>query len=507
MAAKERRFLGDLDAAADTQFKDHFVESVDLSRLLNKESHIIYGTKGVGKTALRRALTELNSNHFYTTKTIDLDQLSFNQVHEALDRLSQTSRTEFARVASNTWRNLLAGYCLEAVVDKMPGQLRGQIASLLTKEGSVDSAINSRAVGHIERLFQLLAEISLDDDATKPLSLTSQQIDILDRFPSNPKVADLLQRCSAEVSRTGKSVLICLDGFDSIVVHSAEARTAIFAGLIDSIHKSSKDSLLRGAFCFKAFLPQELASQAGAMVWDSDKFLPNTHQLRWSLEDFQVFLARRLATHAKTKSSRFVDMWQEFMPEKVRNDIHGIEEPTFDYILRHTLYRPRQLLTHVQNLLDRWDELSDEFRVDPTFVPQTVANANREMASAVISQLEVKYGGLHKFMRSWSGACNTITASQFQERIRRLFGLTNNNDVLDLFDDLFECGVFGFAKRSSIASGSQRTRFRFSFVADQSKRNVHASIDGEDILALSPMFHEFCGCTPSQYGAITPVAM
>jgi hypothetical protein len=69
---KTKRFLGVLDAQADPDFKSHFIESNDLKRILSEESDVIYGSKGVGKTALRRALVELKESYFYTTKTFGL---------------------------------------------------------------------------------------------------------------------------------------------------------------------------------------------------------------------------------------------------------------------------------------------------------------------------------------------------------------------------------------------------------------------------------------------------
>src|SRR5690348_15062457 len=105
MARKSgRRFFGELDAAMDEHFKEHFIESLHLERLLSNESDIIYGSKGVGKTALRRALTEIHEPSYFSTKTIDLDQISFSQLHACLCKLKDTTQTEVPTLASNTWR-------------------------------------------------------------------------------------------------------------------------------------------------------------------------------------------------------------------------------------------------------------------------------------------------------------------------------------------------------------------------------------------------------------------
>src|SRR5262249_34111968 len=357
MEKMARRFLGDLDAAADHNFKNHFVESPNLRRILTNRSDIIYGSKGVGKTALRRALTELNKEFFYVAKTIDLDQISFVKVHMGLSKLKDTTQTEVATLARNTWRNILAIYCLEAVAEQLPNSnsLKVQIEKLLDQEGFQETNASYRVENHIERILIRIAKAGTEGSAPTPLGLNSRQRIVVDRFPSNPEVESLLTQCSKVVEKSGKFVLVCIDGFDSIVDHSPESRKAIFAGLIDAIHRCSRERLLTRAFCFKAFLPQELTDDAHAIIWDYDKHIQNTHYLRWTELEFQNFLKKRLLLYGKPRRNNFLNVWHEFMPEKVRNNSHRIEEESFKYILRHTLYRPRQILLHVQMILDRWD--------------------------------------------------------------------------------------------------------------------------------------------------------
>lgn len=504
--AKLKRFLGDLDAATDPDFDAHFVESPDLKRILTNRSDIIYGSKGVGKTALRRALAELHASAFFTTKTIDLDQISFEQVHAALSDLKATTRTEVSTLARNTWRNVIAIYCLESVAEQLPASnpLRRRIEDVLSEEGFSDLNSNQRVMGQIERFLLRIAEAGLEEDAPTPLGLNRDQRRVIDTFPSSPSVKELLIRCSKLVEESNKYVLLCIDGFDSIVNHTEESRRAIFAGLIDAIHKSSRDQLLSKAFCVKAFLPRELTDDAHTVLWDADKHILNTHYLRWAESDFQSFLKRRLLQHCKTKSSTFLDVWHEFMPDKVRNDTHRTEEQSFCYILRHTLYRPRQILAHLQLILDKWDEVSDSFRVDPSFVPTVVAATNYELARGVVGQMEIKHPGLSGFMQSWGGAPNTLRVDQFQERMKKIFGHSTIQEVNNVFNDLFNFGIFGIGPKTAGTKGTHQTRFKFGFVGDRFSRNIHATVEGNDLLALSPMFHEYCGCTASEYGIVVP---
>jgi len=431
-----------------------------------------------------------------------------------LSKLKNTTDTEIPTLARNTWRNVLAIYCLEVVAEQLSGsaKLRILIDSLIKKEGFKGIDSHHRLIFQIENFLQRISDFGLEDKSPTPLGLNREQIGVLNIFPSNPALTPLLEEASKKVVESGKFALICIDGFDSIVDHTVEARKAIFAGLIDAIHKLSRDKIFSKAFCFKVFLPQELTDGAHAIVWDADKHIMNTRYLKWSVPEFQRFLLRRLHVYSKSKSVRFFDVWHEYMPEKVKNEVHGIEENSFNYILRHTLFRPRQILTHLQKIVDTWDEksISFRFRVDPTFIPQIVANTNYALSATVINQLEIKYQGLTTFMQSLNGSKDTMSVGLFQDRIKRIFSLETQQEIHNYFNDFFNFGIFGVIVNtpdlvySAALRRTQQTQFRFGYVGDKIERGIHANLKETDIIAISPMFHEYCGCVASECGAIMP---
>jgi len=500
---REPRFLGDLDAAADQHFTEHFVESQELTRLLTNKSDIIYGSKGVGKTALRRALTEIKSDYFFATITIDLDDLSFAEVHSALEKLQNTAQREITRLARTTWQNCLAMYCLDAVKDKLDTGLAERITAFLFEEGFANAGSNARLLTQIERIMLRVVGAATEMEKPAPLGLTSNQQRAMSTFPISNEMKALLEESANAVRSAGTAVLVCIDGFDSIVDHTPASRQTVFAGLIDAIHRLSRDGMVTSAFCFKAFLPQELAFDAARMVWDRDKFIYNTRYLRWREADFQTFVRKRLTPFSRTRSAQFLDVWHEHMPDRVQNDKHRADERSFQYILRHTLYRPRQVLAQLQNILSAWDEVSPALRVDPSFIPSVVASTNLVLAESVVAQLSVRYPMLDTFMKSWSGGPNTMRAGELRGRIGRLLDCGDAPAVDRCFDALFNDGVFGIAPRARAAKGSQSTKFQFGFVGDRFQ-SIYSSVTDGDLLALSPMFHEFCGCTPSEYGVVVP---
>ena len=137
-------------------------------------------------------------------------------------------------------------------------QLKHRISAFLKEEDFSDGDSNNKLLAYIERIFMLIGQVGLDEPHKPvPLGLTKNQRNIINAFPTQPRARLLLEECSVTVRKSAKVCLVCLDGFDSIVDHTPDSRKAIFAGLIDAVHRCSSDPLFLNAFSFKAFLPQE----------------------------------------------------------------------------------------------------------------------------------------------------------------------------------------------------------------------------------------------------------
>lgn len=499
-----KRFLGPLDADGDKDFRSHLVHQEQWMVIVSPESNIVYGSKGVGKTALRRTLTELEKDKFFATCTINIDKLSFQRLHADLDRLGETTGDEVMSLARAMWQNVIAVSFLEALHDRVPEntEFREKVTAILHDEQFTGRDVRNRILNQVQRFVERLGRIGMEEDPVSEYGTLEVRRMAVDRFPPTVAMEKLLAEAREIVASSGKPVVICIDGFDSIVDHLPESRKAVFAGLIDAIYRLSKDQFFSEVLCVKAFLPKELTHEARSVVWDADKFLYNTFYLHWDDESLREFIFKRLFAHARSgKRADFDTVWHEFMPTVVRNDTHGIDESSFSYILRHTQFRPRQLLFHVQTILDNWDlKPNSPFRVDGSFIPSTIAATNRTLAELAVKQLEYARPGVSSFVRSFGGGTNTITYADCFSKIARMFGVdpVANREI---FDELFDFGVIGVARREGVTKGAATCKVRFVY-AGKGVSTIHAADD--DVVALCPMLHDYCGCTQSQYGAVIP---
>lgn len=505
MNKKSTRCLGAMEAHSDPKFKQHFIEVQDLGSVLDDDSDIVFGLKGSGKSALCRALSEIKKDDFLATKIINLDSLSFTQIHAALLSLHATTQKELIKLSSHTWRNVLLIYSLEAYADILPEEvpLKRKINEMVFSRRYSNPKSNSRILTYIQNLIERIAGLGFDSEETSPLGLTYSQYEELDKA-FDDDLMDLFKESIDSLKEHSKKILICLDGFDSIIDHSEDSRKAIFSGLVDAIYKNAKDVEIDSHFVYKAFLPRELTDGVKNSHFDSDKFIFNRHYLGWSPDEFKQLIAKRLAPYSKAKSLDFDSVWSEHMPERIRNNIHSVEENTFDYILRHTLYRPRHLLIQLQYIFDEWDKSNDKFKVDPSSIPKIVSRTNKKLAELISGELEYAIPGVTQFLHSWNSISCTINFSVFVDRMKRMFGLTTREEERDLFNKLFNIGIVGYFKKGQFTNKpKEKMPCVFAYTnGDLGKRLIYNSIDPTDIIALSPVFQEYCGCSYAKYGYI-----
>jgi hypothetical protein len=503
------RDLGSISAEFDERFQRHFVATPEFANLLSDHCMIVAGAKGSGKTAIMRALTDID---FYRKKyaavyPVKLDGLKFAQLYAAIKRLNDASDHGIIAITRTAWQNVIAVYVLEAALQYklVGGRDRGEIRKYLTQSGYHNSATSDRLLGHLERVWQLLAKLSREkeDAEVEPLiGLRARQQKVIGAFPSDRRLDDYLTATLQAIRSSGKRLLVCLDGLDSVVEYSVESRDLIFAGLIDAIHKCATDSRLQGTLIVKALIPKELAQGARARLRDLDKIDQIMESIHWDTHNLGEFIRKRLEEHLRTKGRSFEEVWHEFFPDRVRNDIHSLEEDTYEYLLRHTLFRPRQLLLHVQNILNAWDRraVRAPFKVDPKFIPRVVAQTNNELAEYVVNELSLDFPTLSHFLKSFRGLPSVMGWSEFSLRMERFLGVPNER-VADVFTDLYNYGIFGVA----LAQGKPG-QFAFGFMTRRVERNVASGMKDNALVAIAPMFVEYCNCKPSPVGIVAPCA-
>lgn len=514
--------LKPLSSEEDKNFQSHFVHTKYLTRILTNDSDIIYGAKGNGKTALRIALTDINKERYFNTFTIDLKSLSFSAIFNKIFELHKIIKQELHLISSSVWKNTLLQYALFSLLESLEDcQLKAEIETSLTKCGFLKSNIhsasnnsNERVSNTIEKFFRKINSISLDDIdniESKLSGTTAEQDNIINKFPFEDGMSNIINKLKTLLNESDKRVLICIDGLDSILNHTEESRNTIFNGLIDAIYFFRFDKDLSKVFSFKAFLPQELTLDTKSKIWDSDKHKHNTHYIRWNVPDLETFIQKRIISFSKKRYNKFNGTWTEFFPEKIMNSVYSVEENSFEYILRHTLYRPRQIQDHIFLIIQRWvEKTGGRDKISASFIPKIIAENNYSLAEEVAIQLSNNYPNIESFLLSWDNSPTYTNVSTFKERIRNYLITDreyNIQKINSIFDELYLFGIFGVALKGEEISFKNKTKnFHFAFAGDQKLNLIHHTTTDDEIIAFAPMFREYCGLKISNDFIINPIS-
>jgi hypothetical protein len=96
--------------------------------------------------------------------------------------------------------------------------------------------------------------------------------------------------------------------------------------------------------------------------------------------------------------------------------------------------------------------------------------------------------------------------SEIPARIQRYLDVKPEK-VEDIFLDLYNYGLFGLpASISSTEGKGKENIFRFGFMTPNVERHVARALTDSTLIALAPMFAEYCYCRESPVGVVQPTS-
>lgn len=447
---------GPVDAnEPDDDFLNKFIEPSPIEQLFRPEYWIISGEKGSGKSAVRQALLQKQKyrQEFSAVADISFDDVEFTAIVRELAELSQITGIQGLTLLTGYWRYCLVIESIIAFLKSETGNKAegvGVLKSYISHHGGSSTTFLGRILDRIEDAWTIL------DDKTSPThgrnqrksvlpgSLTAKIIETIRQHPNGTtsfvtvesQFADILRKC-------GGKLLVILDGFDTIK-NADTIRSKvnlIFESLATAVYGLSIDNKLGKVIQIKAIIPNDRYLTMD--LRDLDKIDNKHRSIRWNYPSLKQFLARRIQLHPKLSSySSFEELWECVMPTTVLNPYYKIEENTFDYILRHTMYRPRQLQIHLERLSRAYPSMS----IEPNMLPRIVRESCKSVATFFFKEYELDHPNLERLLVSrFKGKPNVLPFSEFRDIIAtslrqyQVDGIT----VEEKIDILYTIGFFG----------------------------------------------------------------
>jgi hypothetical protein len=330
--------FGSDDAELDE--KNGFLDKVflntsiyDRTKRANRE--LIIGRKGSGKSAIFLMLKKALQSEGVPVIPITPQSLS----HQKIAQLKISSINEDESYILSWKYVLLVKVALEVLYQskKPSSSEQRRILKLIRKFLVENGEINKNFFEKLFKSVGIFSKLSINVLGTGVAWESHQQeaytdaADELDRFQS--RIETLL------TSLNGTKIFVLIDKVDEVWNQTKESQTMII-GLIKAIH--DLNSLLHHTHII-LFLRSDIYDVL--TFNDSDKFHSLEERLIWDENDLKHLIANRGKVSANLGISDVDDLWNIIFSKFVRG------EPTFQYILKRTMMRPRELIQFCNNSL------------------------------------------------------------------------------------------------------------------------------------------------------------
>jgi hypothetical protein len=456
--------FGPEDAAMDDdpEFLRKFIDPDEIQSLLSDKYWIISGEKGSGKTALRRAYSVPGTqyhNKFSSFIQITYDDLELKSFKPLLEQLGDRSKVAKLTLLANCWEYIILNEVIEAAraqgfsfsdaspIDQEITAFRAGIhgPNLNKKQGL------SETIGSIlERMFELLV---LKEEAAEPaVSIRT--------FPAKePEFAAMIEKLSQFLQTSDKRILVLLDGFDHLIADYKERRHVqrVFEGLVTAVYSLALRKQLQGRFFIKALIPYDRFVSLN--LRDMDKIQSLHRGIRWDRKLLKKFIERRLQIQLPDKQTRnqnFDQIWNSLLPDRVLNVFYQIIEQSFDYILRHTMWRPR----HLQIQLKTLAEMFPNQEIDAGMLRDSVRAACYNLVIFFVQEYEIDHPYLDAFLNMLRGQKNIMTYGELYSVVDAVARQGDSiSSIEETIISLYKIGFFGVYENISPRHDSHRTGY------------------------------------------------
>jgi hypothetical protein len=496
----------------DINFKVKFVESIYITPILTDQISFITGEKGSGKSAIRKWLMQEGVDFTYKN-SIYFNQLGYKSISNSLKYISQITEIEEISIMSSYWKFILI---IEAIKVFLKDNPSGKFQTKINKYLKKRMLENKKPFSIFNILLSTSHEFIKDytssnsiraasaEDYELPNGTTPRILEFIKTFPFNED--DFLQLKEEFINllvAEEKRILLCLDGFDEFRpsgVNENQSVQIIFDGLMSAISELNTIENIESKIIFKAFIPHDRYVEAKLREIDKIKF--SSRSIKWTHETLQDFLFRRMRIHHDlSNKGKFGQLWREIFDAKsVKNIQYKINEEIFDYIVRHTQYRPRQLQSHLRTLADRCIDrkpTEEDIRI-------CVAETCTGLATDFIQEYAIDHPNLDSFLRGFKGKYNVMPFLEFSKIVKEAMDrfaspLSTKDKIIRLYEISFFGVIHQFDGQRTENIGRARyipskkfsgLRYYCEFHYTQSSRDINLSLDPDTLICIHPIFFD-----------------
>ncbi|MDF0665160.1 MAG: hypothetical protein P0119_03690 [Nitrospira sp.] len=520
---------------------DCIVKTSTFLKVRDREVSFLVGRKGSGKSTITHVLPLLSNRPPMAVVRIDFEQLPltlcFNELSSRMEQFEELAKT-FSPLYSYqlVWDAFLHLICAWELRESLPERSHLRRLLLQLVDTPVDSIIDEteRTAVITKSLFAYSLRKLLDfvgprtHAALSPLALPAKVASFTPSkfrdFVLGPKCAAIIATALNQITASNGRILITVDGFDTMTgyftSHGHTSRDQndfeleILLALLQTVLNKGPARLSGGKiydvsdFCIAIPYDRFIALR----VEDRDRY-QYRHRfaaVEWSGMELSALIRKRLALLAKVPDprgrlleDRFSDVMRRGFPQfPDQLDFHfGSRKyrlPLFSYVLRHTFWRPRDVLFYFAALLTAFRPYERAKRQMPTeFVRQVIAGSTRFIVEdEFIKEFEDSFRNLRQVISAFRHAPQVLSWNGLKKRLDPLRFDMSTQEIAPAnlewkVEQLYNIGALGIILDYTTADKLSAYRHAFSFnegrlLSDKLGRDLYPSLQ----YALHPVFEE-----------------
>jgi len=436
----------------------------EVQMLLNGEKNIVVGRKGEGKTAIAQYIYNINEHNVFSTQ-LTFKNFPFNKLYE-LSNSQYTSPNQYVSI----WKYIIFT----------------TICKLMIKNNNIENSLVSK----LKKIFfndeQESLEKMINKYTLKGFKLNIATVGInIDREKNNTEIEwldliDLFEKIVIKNIDKSKYYIIFDELDEDYKNFEDDEEEKRYFDLLTGLLKSVQDvrSIFK-RYDLEIYPIVFLRSDIYARIHYSDKNKWSDILLKifWNEEKIKKLLCHRLNIVFGTSELSFYDCWTKiFGTKKVGyGNKQQKEMNSFDYILRSTHKRPRDIIRYLQlcaNGMLFGHEKKKKFFISPYLIKQVDDEFSEYLKNEIIDEI---YSELPDYEEVFSILSlirkQTFNIQDFIDYYKQRIdqGADLNKDPKEILKILFEASVIGNVPKIS-------NRNIFKYESDSAKFNFNEKI-------------------------------
>ena len=520
---------------------------------------LLVGRKGSGKTALLLGHKKNNSNSYYVNEDISLDDMPFEQmfnffftdflstkeklIRDTKKTFDATEFIEIEKVAYYAWKNSIITVSIlhsAVIILKNKSQLnltdkqRVQLEKTVRNTGRLTGLeLEDLLLGktkliifpfliyffrHIQDAIEEAIGIDVPSLSVLLATVTQKILHTLEKdLDTDLRKSSIVIR--DVLSPHDQKMLLTLDKFDDfydkfykdhgVSKKDKRSKTPDFISNRKEFLRILLEGLILATRDVKKY--SELDWLDTLFTIPMDKYLElhlrermdleNEHLLfiDWTPLELFEFVNRRISKALFPNEGEVKDAWYEVFPKFVTNSRTNIPEDSFLYLVRHSLWKPREVQKYVLELINLMEEKEGRPLVSKE-ISSVVAETSIDIVrTEFIEEFLREYPGIHKLLQKLEHAYtpSVMPYSVFVGLISDVELSETDNNIDRTMERLFKMGLIGIKKyRPQQVEGKQPTVM-------QGRRHVHFCFhyntlltdpfSENDHIIIHPLFYDRLG--------------